>query len=340
MKGWVYVITNKAMPDLVKVGYSMTDPDLRAKELNHTGSPHPYLVEYELLIDEPRQVEQKTHKLLSAKHEGKEWFRCTPEEAVVAIRQIAGDRIITETNKYKRVERTKVEDQVYKQAAQETKDRAEAEQETKNRTERAKVEVLYQQEHLEREAQPKQQQADQGDALVQFNLGYMYNNGHGVTQDYAEAAQWWRKAADQGFAKAQLALGSMYESGHGVAQNSIIAYALYNISAASDSSPENYPSKLREIISREMTEKQIEQGQLLTNRMQSIGVSKEIMITEKGKKIGITEKGRKIWNTDQGADLVRGMLGVTPITPEMRQTIQQLKDLSLEQMKPKDLMTE
>jgi len=108
MKGWVYVITNKAMPGLVKVGYTTKDPELRAEELNHTGSPHPYLVEYELLIDEPYQVEQKAHKFLCAKREAREWFRCTPEEAVAAIKQIAGDRTITEI--YKRAERARAEE--------------------------------------------------------------------------------------------------------------------------------------------------------------------------------------------------------------------------------------
>jgi len=47
MKGWVYIIANKAMPGLVKVGYSMKDPELRAAELNNTGSPHPYVLETE-----------------------------------------------------------------------------------------------------------------------------------------------------------------------------------------------------------------------------------------------------------------------------------------------------
>jgi TPR repeat protein len=37
--------------------------------------------------------------------------------------------------------------------------------------------------------------ADQGDALAQFSLGFMYDNGQGVLQDYAEAAKWYRKAA-------------------------------------------------------------------------------------------------------------------------------------------------
>ena len=107
MKGWVYIISNRAMPGIVKIGYSRKDPELRAAELDHTGVPHPYLVEYELLINEPYRVEKNTHKLLFEKHEGKEWFRCTPEEAVVAIKQIAGDAPITET--YKRADRTKAE---------------------------------------------------------------------------------------------------------------------------------------------------------------------------------------------------------------------------------------
>jgi len=38
MKGWVYVITNKAMPSLVKVGFLTKDPGLRAKELGNTGT--------------------------------------------------------------------------------------------------------------------------------------------------------------------------------------------------------------------------------------------------------------------------------------------------------------
>jgi TPR repeat protein len=51
--------------------------------------------------------------------------------------------------------------------------------------------------------------ADEGDPLGQNNLGLMYLNGLGVSQDYAEAAKMFRKAADQGFADAQINLGGM-----------------------------------------------------------------------------------------------------------------------------------
>ena len=87
MRGWVYIITNSAMPDLVKVGYSTKDPDLRAAELGHTGSPHPYVVVYELLIRNPYEVEQRAHAILRNFREGKEWFRCTLDVAVQAVRQ-------------------------------------------------------------------------------------------------------------------------------------------------------------------------------------------------------------------------------------------------------------
>lgn len=107
MKGWVYVISNKGMPGLVKVGFTTKDPELRADKLRHTGAAHPYLVEYEMQAEQPRAIEQKAHKLLFSHHEGKEWFRCSLEMAMAAIKQAAEDRVITE--RYKEVERAEAE---------------------------------------------------------------------------------------------------------------------------------------------------------------------------------------------------------------------------------------
>ncbi|MSP27118.1 MAG: GIY-YIG nuclease family protein [Methylococcales bacterium] len=75
MKGWVYIITNEAMPNLLKVGFSTKDPESRANELDNTGVPHRYVVEYNALVNEPRNVEQQAHVLFKAYHENKEWFR-------------------------------------------------------------------------------------------------------------------------------------------------------------------------------------------------------------------------------------------------------------------------
>lgn len=96
IKGWVYVISNPAMPGIIKVGYSTKDPAMRAQELNHTGSPHPYSVQYETLVWEPYSLEQRVHKVLYSKLEGKEWFRCTVHEAIAAIQSSYADCFILE----------------------------------------------------------------------------------------------------------------------------------------------------------------------------------------------------------------------------------------------------
>ena len=48
-------------------------------------------------------------------------------------------------------------------------------------------------------------------AIAQDNLAFMYQKGLGVTQDYTEAVNWYRKAAEQGNAQGQANLGDMYE---------------------------------------------------------------------------------------------------------------------------------
>jgi len=61
--------------------------------------------------------------------------------------------------------------------------------------------------------------AAQGNADAQVNLGFLYARGHGVPQDYKEAASWYRKAAEQGQADAQFNLGSLYYDGLGLARD-------------------------------------------------------------------------------------------------------------------------
>jgi hypothetical protein len=88
VRGWIYVITNEAMPHLVKVGFSTKDPHQRAKELGGTGIPHPYRVAYDLLVYAPRDLEKRVHQKLADMREGKEWFRCSVAHAIEAIKSV------------------------------------------------------------------------------------------------------------------------------------------------------------------------------------------------------------------------------------------------------------
>lgn len=96
MRGWVYIFTNKAMPGLIKIGFTLKDPDSRAKELDHTGVPHSYTVEYEVLTHNPRDIEQQVHRMLSEYHDRKEWFRCDIFRGVSAIQSAAQGKILLE----------------------------------------------------------------------------------------------------------------------------------------------------------------------------------------------------------------------------------------------------
>ena len=125
--------------------------------------------------------------------------------------------------------------------------------------------------------------ADQGDALAQFSLGFMYDNGYGVPQDYAEAIsgtvrppsrktprpsttwphvqvgygvqrdydeamRWFRRAADQGDAGAQYNLAFMYATGRGVRKDLVQAYMWFDLAGRSA-----YPRtpRLRDPVSRQ-----------------------------------------------------------------------------------------
>lgn len=55
--------------------------------------------------------------------------------------------------------------------------------------------------------------AEQGYALAQNNLGYMYEKNLGVTQDYKEAHRWYLLAAEKGHKMAQNNLGGSYLDG-------------------------------------------------------------------------------------------------------------------------------
>ena len=74
--------------------------------------------------------------------------------------------------------------------------------------------------------------AEHRSSEAQFNLGYLYYIGKGVAQDYAEAANWYRRAADQGFVSAMYNLGFSYQNGQGVPQDDVLAHMWFDLAAS------------------------------------------------------------------------------------------------------------
>ena len=76
-----------------------------------------------------------------------------------------------------------------------------------------------------------QKAADAGDTRALKYLGVLYNNGRGVPQDYAKAAELFQKAADAGNSDAMNNLGVLYLNGRGIPQDYAKAAELYQKAA-------------------------------------------------------------------------------------------------------------
>jgi TPR repeat protein len=106
--------------------------------------------------------------------------------------------------------------------------------------------------------------ASRGNPRAQGQLGFMYENGFGVPQNYAAAADLYRSAAAQGDVFAQSRLGLSYDKGHGVSKNVILSYKWLDLAAAKASERErDYYRRLRDAVASKMTSDQIVEGQRL-----------------------------------------------------------------------------
>jgi len=119
--------------------------------------------------------------------------------------------------------------------------------------------------------------AEQGNAVAQYKLGFMYAKGLGAPQDYAEAVKWfrlaaeavkwYRLAAEQGNAKAQYFLGKLYAKGEGVPQDYVQAHMWFNLAAsrylASEAEDRDVAVRKRDFIASKMTAAQIAEAQKL-----------------------------------------------------------------------------
>jgi TPR repeat protein len=103
-----------------------------------------------------------------------------------------------------------------------------------------------------------------GSARALGRLGFQYENGFGVPQNYAAAADLYRRAAEQGDAFAQNRLGLSYDKGHGVPLDLVLSYKWLDLAAARASRREHdVYSRLRDAVASKMSLDQVIEGQKL-----------------------------------------------------------------------------
>ena len=91
MAGFVYIMTNAAFLDLVKIGKSAKDPQYRKVDLETTGVPDQFIVEYFAFVKDFHRVEMAVHNQLSSFRykENREFFGCGVTKGITTIRDCA-----------------------------------------------------------------------------------------------------------------------------------------------------------------------------------------------------------------------------------------------------------
>ena len=95
MTGYVYCLTNAAIPKLVKIGKTARNPLVRASEISAaTGVPTPFEVAWARKVPDMDKAEKALHGALSEFRlsRRREFFRCSPAEANARAKKLASFR--------------------------------------------------------------------------------------------------------------------------------------------------------------------------------------------------------------------------------------------------------
>lgn len=100
--------------------------------------------------------------------------------------------------------------------------------------------------------------AERGDPTAQAYLGFMFETGRGVPQNYSEAAMWYRRSAEQGNGTAQYSLGLLYDKGFGVPRDVVEAHRWLNLSTSLASPREREGrERIRDAIASKMSREEL-----------------------------------------------------------------------------------
>jgi len=105
--------------------------------------------------------------------------------------------------------------------------------------------------------------AARGDVGAQTRLGYMYERGIGVAQDFELAAMWYNLAAEQGDPRAQHHLGLLFNKGFGVPVDFMTAYKWLNLAASRVGNADRpYYVRIRDAVAAKLSHKEVAEAQL------------------------------------------------------------------------------
>ncbi|MDF1711405.1 MAG: GIY-YIG nuclease family protein, partial [Akkermansiaceae bacterium] len=210
--GWVYVLSNESLLGQVKVGFTSGHPEERAKELEGTSIPTPFIVETAFLFqDNAYQIELLAHDLLGdfRVSSNREFFRCDAKIAAEAILKASSQlnekpttvspvlltsEEIAERKRHRDREEARVKEEKLKERLREEKLREERLRQELLREERGREERLREETLRINEAKVRrielEGKAIAGDFQAQLVIAYFWSSMGTIGDEYG--SEWWR----------------------------------------------------------------------------------------------------------------------------------------------------
>jgi hypothetical protein len=89
--GTVYVLLNETMPGMVKIGFTTRTSEWRARALQTSGVPRPFVVLWDEYVSNAAAVESQIHEALAEQRVDprREFFRVSPKTAIKLLMEVA-----------------------------------------------------------------------------------------------------------------------------------------------------------------------------------------------------------------------------------------------------------
>lgn len=194
--GYVYVLINRSMEGLVKIGKTERDPQERAKELSSvTSVPAPFIVAYKAFFNNCTQAEKFIHKKLEDKGyrvtNNREFFFAPLDEVI---------EFIIETQQILNSEKSTVSDITTEVYATESKDASLLD-----------LAEYYYDIGKYRDAYKLYKQAlEEGNQEAYYWLGRLTLEGEGCLKDEEEAIKFFQKGIESGDGRCYIELAKYY----------------------------------------------------------------------------------------------------------------------------------
>jgi len=132
MSGFIYIMSNPSFSNgLLKIGKSTRNPSFRKDELDSTGVPEPFKIEYFVLVEDHDATELLIHKKLKdfRPHNRREFFNCSVPQAILTIQEnaviIEPDTVYQSPEKIEKEKRKQAEEKIKQRRLEEENKRQE-----------------------------------------------------------------------------------------------------------------------------------------------------------------------------------------------------------------------